>query len=589
MNQSQTKIHSQGSVSAICQNCKKDFTIDVDDFSFYEKIKVPPPTFCPECRMIRRMLWRNVRSLYKRPCGLCGKNMISMYGNKDLTVYCDDCWKGDKWDSFSYAQDYDFSQPFFTQLKGLLQKVPLAYRYAFGNLINSEFTNFTKDNKNCYLSYSVTDCEDILYSETIDKSRNSLDCYASQKIDGCSYNIDCEGNYNTHYAVKSQNCIDSNFIFDCTNCQNCFMSSNLRNQNYFFRNQKMSRESYLEAIKNLNLGSYTNFEKLKKEFNEMLEKKVIHKFAFIYASQNSTGDYIHNAKNAKRCFDTNNVENVAYSMRAIEVKDCYDNQGVGFNAELIYESMAATKNTYKDFFCYICLVCRECEYCIDCRNCSNCFGCVGMKNVEYCIFNKQYSKEEYFSLVDKIKKHMNEMPYIDKKGRIYKYGEFFPHDMSPFGYNETNAHDFFPITKEEANEKGYPWKDREKREYNATIKSDELPDNIEDVLDSILNEIISCPNDGNQMYQCTTAFKIMPAELQFYKQKNLTLPRFCPNCRHYMRLKYRNRMHLYDRECMCNISSHDHVNKCENKFQTTYASDRPEKVYCEKCYQQEVY
>jgi len=39
-----------------CQNCKKDFTIEQDDFSFYEKIKVPPPTFCPECRYKRRII-----------------------------------------------------------------------------------------------------------------------------------------------------------------------------------------------------------------------------------------------------------------------------------------------------------------------------------------------------------------------------------------------------------------------------------------------------------------------------------------------------------------------------------------------------
>jgi hypothetical protein len=50
-----------------CQNCKKDFTIESEDFNFYEKIKVPPPTFCPECRIIRRMLWRNFRSLFKFP------------------------------------------------------------------------------------------------------------------------------------------------------------------------------------------------------------------------------------------------------------------------------------------------------------------------------------------------------------------------------------------------------------------------------------------------------------------------------------------------------------------------------------------
>ena len=62
-----------------CQNCKKDFVIEPEDFNFYEKIKVPPPTFCPECRLIRRMIWRNERTLYKRKCDKTGKQIITMF------------------------------------------------------------------------------------------------------------------------------------------------------------------------------------------------------------------------------------------------------------------------------------------------------------------------------------------------------------------------------------------------------------------------------------------------------------------------------------------------------------------------------
>ena len=97
----------------ICQNCKCDFTIEPDDFSFYEKIKVPPPTFCPECRMIRRMIWRNTRSLYKRDCGLCKKSLISMYPDKDIAdVYCKECWNGSSWDQYKNGSDYDFNKIF---------------------------------------------------------------------------------------------------------------------------------------------------------------------------------------------------------------------------------------------------------------------------------------------------------------------------------------------------------------------------------------------------------------------------------------------------------------------------------------------
>lgn len=42
-----------------CQNCKQPFTIEPDDFGFYEQIKVPPPTWCSDCRLMRRMSFRN--------------------------------------------------------------------------------------------------------------------------------------------------------------------------------------------------------------------------------------------------------------------------------------------------------------------------------------------------------------------------------------------------------------------------------------------------------------------------------------------------------------------------------------------------
>ena len=564
-----------------CQNCKGEFVIDQDDFDFYAKINVPPPTFCPECRMKRRMNWRNVRSLYKRTCGLCQKNLISMYPDDGAPVYCIECWNSDKWNRYEHKMQYDFSENFFAQLNKLFKKNPRPYKYAFGNLINSEYANYIKDNKNVYLSYSIVVGEDILYSESLDKSKNSIDCYAAESIDGCSYNVDCEGNYNTHYAVKSEKCIDSYFIYDCVNCKNCCLSSNLRNQSYVFKNQKLEKEEYEKAVLELKLETYSGFENTKKIFDSMLVTDTIHKYAYVYSVENATGDYIHNVKNGKYIFNATESENVAYSMRILQnVKDSYDLQGVGANVELVYDSVAATQDTYKDFFCYITIQgSRECEYSIHLRNCANCFGCVGLVNAQYCILNMQYTEEDYFVLVEKIKKHMNETPYVDKKGRVYRYGEFFPYEMSPFGYNETNAFDFFPITEEEALEKGYNWTKKDKREYEVTIDSTNLPESIHDVKEEIVKEIISCPSGGDQRYQCTSAYQIRPEELAFYRSKKLPLPRSCPNCRHYKRLKYRNQPRLYKRECS---------NRCGKIFETTYTPDRPEKVYCEDCYQKEV-
>ena len=102
------------SENRVCQNCKNDFTIESDDFSFYEKIKVPAPTFCFECRLQRKMTRRNERSLYKRKCDLCNSEIIAMYKSEtSFPVYCPKCWWGDGWDPEEYGRDYDFNKSFF--------------------------------------------------------------------------------------------------------------------------------------------------------------------------------------------------------------------------------------------------------------------------------------------------------------------------------------------------------------------------------------------------------------------------------------------------------------------------------------------
>jgi len=500
--------------------------------------------------------------------------------NRTKNVYCVDCWNSDDRDPFIDGFDYDFSKSFFSQLKGLRENSPVLFAHHTGTLVRSEYTNYSLDNKDCYLSYSIIGCENVSYSEIVDYCSNTFDCYAVQKVDGCSYNIDCEVNYNTHYATKSRNCIDSYFIYDCINCQNCCLSWNLRNQKYVFKNKKLSKEEYEKEVKNLKLNTYTGIENAQKEFDNIFMNVSIHRFAQIYNSQNAKGDYIGNSKDVYSSFDVQNSENIHYTVRAImNTKDCYDNQGTGAG-ELIYESVATSFGSYKDYFTYICVGSKECEYSFMCKSCSYCFACFGLKNNQYCIFNKQYDKEKYFEMIDKIKNHMNELPYIDSKGRIYKYGEFFPYDLCPFGYNETNAHDNFLIKKELANDKGYPWMDKDNKIYNISIDSFSLPDSINDCGDSLLDEIIACPSKGNQDYQCTTAYRINSTELGFWRQKNLPLPRYCPNCRHYKRLNYRNPMKLWHCKCM--------NDGCNNDFDTTYHPEKPYKVYCEKCYQNEV-
>ena len=100
--------------NVICQNCKTQFTIEPEDFNFYEKIKVPPPTFCPGCRMIKRMAFRDYRVLYRRKSNKTHDIIFSIIPQESLLkVWERDIWWSDEWDILAYGKDYDFNKPFF--------------------------------------------------------------------------------------------------------------------------------------------------------------------------------------------------------------------------------------------------------------------------------------------------------------------------------------------------------------------------------------------------------------------------------------------------------------------------------------------
>ena len=80
-------------------------------------------------------------------------------------------------------------------------------------------------------------------------------------------------------------------------------------------------------------------------------------------------------------------------------------------------------------------------------------------------------------------------------------------------------------------------------------------------------------------HQCQRVYLIIEQEKQFYDKFQLPLPQHCPECRHQRRFKLRNPFKLYDRQCA----------KCSTSIQSTFVPDRPEIIYCEECYLNEIY
>ncbi len=595
MNAAETKI---------CLNCDAVFTIELEDFAFYGKLNVPPPTRCPRCRLRRRLSFMNERSLYRSICAHCGKKILSVFspGSRRL-VYCPACWWSDVWDPMDYGTQYDFSRPFFAQYRELLERIPHPSRETVeSTLVNSDYCNITSYLKNSYLVFNSDYDEDCAYSSYLERSSRCVDitmgdlselCYESHNIYKCNRVI---------FSDNCNECVDVAFSKDCIGCEHCFGCVNLRNKQYYIFNRPFTKETYFQEIEKYDIGSYRVRQELTERLNA-LSRSLPKRYAHGLKNLNVKGDFIFNSKNVTESYEVTDAKDCKYChfLFIASTNDAYDFTMWGGGAERVYECMGTGGGQSDIRFCYECWSSdtRNLEYCMYSQG-SDLFGCMGVRKKQYCILNKQYSKEEYEALHSRILEQMRSMPYIDAKGNTYSYGEFFPSEISPFNYRETMAQMYFPLTQAEVVAQGFNGKHfDEAKHYDISIDAPGLPDNIKDVRDSITDEIIGCVHRGTCGEQCTTAFRITPTELEFYRHMGLPLPRLCPNCRHYARLSDGPGLDFFERQCMClgqsskeghyrNLSVHAHgVHPCTNTFETAYALDRRETVYCEQCYQAE--
>lgn len=565
-----------------CQNCKKDFIIEPDDFSFYEKVKVPPPTFCPECRYIRRLLDRNEYNLYKRKCDATGKMIISIYREDvPFPVYEQEYWKSDSWDSTSYGQDFDFSRTFFEQYEDLRRLVP-HLAMVNSNSENSEYTNQSQNNKDCYMLFTSGDNEKCMYSSWCQGSGYFLsDCYMAEKSEFCYESINISKCSRCAWIYDCTDCVDVYFSRDCRGCTNCFGCVGLRSKQYYYFNENLGKVEYEKRF-NKSVWSRNFIKEMKEKFFEF-HLNVPVKFYHGVQIQNSTGDYIENSQNMHYSFNCRDNKDTAYMQDVWKAEDGLDCTEIMIS-QLTYEAQGCEAPN-KSMFIRSCFntITDSC-YCDMCFSTRECFGCFGLRSKQYCILNKQYTKEEYFILKERIIEHMR---------KTKEWGEYFPSSVSPFAYNESMAQDYFPLSKEEATKKGYRWYDRPSRDYKITLLTNDLPDSILKTKDTIQEEVIQCSsqNSSKEKYNlCSTAFKITSLELSLYKILGIPVPEKCFPCRRQDRFELRTPRGLWHRKCMCDKKGHIHGNdKCKVEFETAYSPDRKEIIYCEKCYQQEVY
>ena len=379
-----------------CQNCKHNFVIESEDFDFYKKIQVPAPTFCPECRAIRRMIFWNQRQLFRKKEARTGKEIFSTYPEKaKIEIYDHDFWWSDQWNPMEFGMPVDFSKPFLEQLRELILKMPWPSRSIRG-LVNSDYCNQASDLKNCYLCFNIGYAEDSLYSIAAQRLHYCLDIYAGLDMDFC-YEIYQGGKcFQCFFSSDINNCRDVWFSRDCVDCSNCFGCINLRHKQYCWFNEQLTKEEYKRRFKDTWNGSFSGLTDVQNKFSD-LWLRLPHKYLHGLQNVNVSGDYVYRSKNALDVFEVGGLEDVRYSENlAPVVKDSYDYTNWGENAELVYEVASSGDSCRNIKFCFDCWpAMQDSEYCLNCHSSSYLFGCVGLRSKEYCILNKQYTKDEY--------------------------------------------------------------------------------------------------------------------------------------------------------------------------------------------------
>lgn len=528
-----------------------------------KKFQVEPRGLCLDCDMKKRLSFRSSRHLFARKCDATGKQILSMYSpDKPYKVYDADYWWSDKWDALQYGREMDFNRPFFDQLHELQLAVP-RYSLTHVQCENSDFCTQCVGDKNCYLIFGGDFNQDCLYGTWCMNNRDSLDLDLSHYNELCYMLGDSTHCYNCQYVFDSRDCTDCYFVTDCIGCNNCILCSNLKNASYCIRNKHYSKEEYLKLKDELITGSSVQRQALLNELVELKKSRVV-KYAHVLNCQDCEGEYLQNCKNCINCFDVSNSEDCYNVMTADMAKDIFNSCYVGYKSELAADSIAMAE-IYNIKHCYSVFRSSEVEYGDCVMNSKNIFGCVSLNKKEYCILNKQYSREDYFALRAKIIEHMK------KTG---EWGKFLPEKMSCYGYNESTANDYFPLSEAEALKQCFQWSHYPSLNSPAAAQeiSAELPDNINDARDEILAKPVLCEASGKP-------FKILKQELEFYRKHRLPLPRVHSEERYKLRQSLRNPLKLWSRACA----------KCNAAIRTSYAPDRPETVYCEQCFLKEVY
>ena len=590
-----------------CRRTGQDFPVFQWDKDLLEKLKITIgdktyiPTIsdiCPEARTQYKLMFKNERRLYKTTCALTWKSTISCISPETgLTIYDKEARASDARDYCDYGIEIDSKKSVFDHMAQLVKSTPYQdLIWSFSNLKhNSVYTNYTSDMVDCYFAFDCNTLEKCCHVSRCRGSKQLFDCLRVNGSEACYQCVDCENMYKSFFCNSCTSCHNSYYLSNCHGCYDCIGCTNLVNKQYYIFNKQVSKSDYQAKLAELQ-KDYSNPE-IVKTFAEILRispRKNLH----IINSEGVIGNHIINAKNIFFSNLIGECDTMRYCDEMKQAQDCFDVCGYGNESYLLYNCTQAGRYS-NHIYCSASIGKWEnILYCMETKKSSNCFGCVNLKEKEYCIFNTPYTKEEYEKLVPELIANM-------QKEKVWL--NFLPTEFSPYPYNDSVANDYYPIHTLIINGQtqiinpNWRWTvtvlqpekflsdailDLGWEKIKTTRRTRENEVNTPEWITIVeANHIGELPSDEEILKVAITCevsgrpFRIVPPELEFYRKHWLPLPRKHPDIRHAERLAQRPGKELFLRKC----------DKCGVEMLSVYAENSWSQVYCEQCYNKEIY
>lgn len=553
-----------------------------------QTITLPLPTICPEERKRRRLTFRNTQVLYNDICDFSQKKTISRFHpDSKLKVYTNDIWSGDNRNPKDYGKEIDWGESSISQIDELIHSTP--YQNLLGSpgnvANNSVYTNATADVVDCYLIFDAHDVEKSCYSRRISDSKHMVDCLRTIDSEYCYECNNCSKLYECMYCTDTNSSDHCCFMQSCQDCHFCIGCVNLIGKQYYLYNQPSTKEAYEQEV----IRIKSEWRTTNKQFEELKNISIKASNTMINAEW-SCGSNIQHSQNVYCSDSCRHDNNIRYCSDVVDAQDCMDVDGYGHNSFLMYNSNQVGRYS-SHIYCSSNVGRGEyLFYCVEVKKSHHCFGCVNMKDASYCIFNKQYTKEEREQIVPKIiNKMMEEQTWWESIDPCY----------SPFPYNDTDAQDIFPVSMSSSDygtaqcilsdenlipakiqQEGNTICNTKRRTRNQeinipdgaeTISWSQLPIDSNAISDDILKKVVICESSGRP-------FRITPLELAFYRKFWLPIPRIHPDIRYEHRKKRSPDKKLHSIQCP----------HCKKTTLSVYSTPSPY-IVCSDCYTKEIF